>query len=422
MNSIFVQIVSYRDKELVPTIRDLLYKSSGNNHINIGIVWQKDHTESLEEFASHPNIRIMSYSYLESKGLGWARNLVQTLYRGEDYVMQLDSHHRFGANWDEILIDMISGLRSDSNKPIITTHAAEYDPDLKVALKPVVTKIVPVDFKQSGTLWRVATHVHHSQMHRPIRGLFVSGHYYFTLGTFIEDYKYDPELYFAGDEISLSIRSYTLGYDIYHPNRCVVYHYYGREGHNKHWVDHSEQTKNRGDINNTAIEIDTHSKKRIRQLLGQEDYGIDMGIYGLGKQRTLDDFIKYSGMDIKNKVVHNRSVLGGEPPIYDNVSNSEWLAGFMKNCRVMITDWPRYKYMVQKQRYTHIEVDFMTLQRTINHTHHMSINEVIETKNNRYIRNFQHTNLPHRVIFRGMHNNSVVDTWEKDLYPNIQWF
>jgi mannose-6-phosphate isomerase-like protein (cupin superfamily) len=32
-----------------------------------------------------------------SKGLCWARSEIQKLYEGEDYTLELDSHHRFAA-------------------------------------------------------------------------------------------------------------------------------------------------------------------------------------------------------------------------------------------------------------------------------------------------------------------------------------
>lgn len=37
MKSIFIQIASYRDAELVPTIKDLISKSSGQNSLFFGI-------------------------------------------------------------------------------------------------------------------------------------------------------------------------------------------------------------------------------------------------------------------------------------------------------------------------------------------------------------------------------------------------
>ena len=45
----------------------------------------------------------------------------------------------------------------------------------------------------------------------------------------------------------------------------------------------------------------------------------DLGIFGLGTKRTLDEFIKYSGIDFVNCIVHKETEKGIEPPC----SNSE---------------------------------------------------------------------------------------------------
>jgi len=422
MSSIHVQIASYRDYELLPTLRDLFFKSSGKHSINVGVIWQKAEDESVGEFANDSRVKLATYDWNESRGLGWARSIVQKLYNGEDYVLQLDSHHRFGKDWDEILVNMIKSLETQSAKPLLTAYAAGYDPKNDKALTPVPCKLLPRDFKQSGTIWQNPTPINNwQQLDRPLRGLFVSGHYYFTLGSFVTDFPYDPDMYFAGDEITLTVRGYTAGYDIYHPHRCVVYHHYGRLDRSKHWGDHNDKEKSSGKIKQTWGELDTYSKKRIRQLLGQENNNIDLGVFGLGSERSLDDFIRYSGMDTKRKIIHKDAIAGVEPPmVYKN--EEDWEKGFLKPFNVNIKQWPRYQYIVGEEKYTHVDVEFMSLKRTINHVHKMTLDEVKGAKNNIYTRSFETTNLPHKIIFKGMNGDKVVDNWESDLFPGIHWF
>lgn len=422
MSSIFVQIASYRDLELLPTLRDLFNKSSGKHQLNVGIVWQKDDSETLGEFEQDGRIKVATYDWTESKGLGWARSIVQKFYSGEDYTLQLDSHHRFDKDWDDQLINMMKMLEPHSKKPLLTAYAAGYDPNNDKKLFPVPCKLLPRDFKESGTIWQNPTPINNWQsLDKPIRGLFVSGHYYFTLGRFVNDYPYDPEMYFAGDEITLTVRSFTLGYDIYHPHRCVVYHHYGRLDRNKHWGDHGENEKRTGKIKNTWGELDSYSKKRIRQLLEQENNNIDLGVFGLGSERSLDEFIKYSGMDTRRKIIHNDAIAGVEPPmVYEN--EEQWERGFLKPVNLKITQWPRYQYILNEEKYTHVMVEFMTLKRTINHVHIMSMDEIKGAKNNVYSRSYNANNLPHKIIFKGMSGEKVVDSWESDLYHQIHWF
>jgi hypothetical protein len=151
----------------------------------------------------------------------------------------------------------------------------------------------------------------------PIPARFVSGHFFFTLGIHCEEYKYDPNLYFVGDEISLSIRSFTLGYDLFHPHYTVVWHEYTRKGRTKHWDDHNTTNKENGKIEQEWWSRDIYSKARLRQLLQEEENGIDLGEYGLGTVRSHSDYEFYAGINFKFKKLHPYTKKGYSPPVAD---------------------------------------------------------------------------------------------------------
>ena len=123
---IFVQIASYRDPELLPTIRDCIDKAKYPENLTFGICWQRDETETMGEFENDPRFRVLDYHWSKSKGLCWARSEIQKLWEGEDYTLQLDSHHRFLQDWDVELIEMMK--LTGSEKPIITSYAGMYRP------------------------------------------------------------------------------------------------------------------------------------------------------------------------------------------------------------------------------------------------------------------------------------------------------
>ena len=127
--SIFVQIASYRDPELVPTILDMFETATNPENLKICICWQHDDVENLDVISGHPNIHIIDIPYQQSKGACWARNLIQRHYNGERYTLQLDSHHRFVQGWDSILKEMYSQcVDMGSKKPVITTYVPAFDP------------------------------------------------------------------------------------------------------------------------------------------------------------------------------------------------------------------------------------------------------------------------------------------------------
>ena len=56
---------------------------------------RKGDTEPVDMFDNIPQFRISKHHYTESQGLGWARHITNTLYDGEEFTLQIDSHHRF---------------------------------------------------------------------------------------------------------------------------------------------------------------------------------------------------------------------------------------------------------------------------------------------------------------------------------------
>jgi hypothetical protein len=319
MKSIFIQIASYRDPELKPTIEDCIAKAKYPKRLTFGICWQYDDKEynELNDFLySVPNTTIIEVPHFESKGLCWARSKIQELYNGEDYTMQLDSHHRFVQDWDEILIDMMN--MTGSEKPIISTYAAVYEPEINILHNNPPHKMVGKKFTDQGTILFYPEFIDdHEKLTSPIPARFVSGHFFFTLGQHCIEYKYDPNIYFAGDEISLSIRSYTLGYDLFHPHRVVLWHEYTRSNRVKHWDDFNEKNKEKNLIKRTWWEIDQYGKKRLRHLLKEEDNNIDLGEYGLGSIRTHKDYEIYAGINFEHKALHINTINGVDPPVND---------------------------------------------------------------------------------------------------------
>lgn len=317
---IFVQIASYRDPELLPTIRDCISKAKHPENLTFGICWQRDENESMEEFANDPRFKILDYHWSESKGLCWARSEIQKLWKGEEYTLQLDSHHRFLQDWDVILIDMMK--LTGSEKPILTSYASVYNPATNELVTNEPYTMIATNFTESGTIMFRPHYIPNwEQLTKPIPARFVSGHYFFTIGKHCEEYKYDPNIYFAGDEISLSIRSFTLGYDLFHPHINVVWHEYTREGRTKHWTDFNEENKKSGVVEKQWWEMDNESKRRLRHMLQEEDNNIDLGIYGLGNVRTHKEYEDYAGINFKHRKLHPLTLKGQNPPINDY---TEW--------------------------------------------------------------------------------------------------
>jgi hypothetical protein len=334
-DKIYVMIAAYRDPELVPTIRDCLAKAAHPERLTFGICWQhtKDATADTHdswdadfaEYKDRPEFRVMDVAWQDSRGACWARHNVQKQWSGERYCLQLDSHHRFVEGWDEILVEMLSTLsQTGSKKPIITAYACPYTPG-----KPLRPETGPyrMDCHFSGDiiLFTPSVIINYEKFERPFPARFTSGHFLFTYGFHCRDCLYDPELYFTGEEISLTVRSFTHGYDLFHPHRVVIYHEYTREGRTKHWDDFNDTKKTTGTIKQTWGELDGPSKNRVRRLLGQlpPDAEDENTPYGLGTERTLKEYEDYAGINFKKCLLHPETIKGTPPPICD--ANYDWV-------------------------------------------------------------------------------------------------
>ena len=119
----------------------------------------------------------------------------------------------------------------------------------------------------------------------PVPSRFLSAHFLFAPGCFVEEVPYDPDLYFLGEEITLTVRAYTHGYDLFHPSEVIVWHEYTREYRTKHWDDHLD----------SFGEQDAASRLRAGQFLVNPNFGP----YGCGRARTVAEYEAYAGLNFR---------------------------------------------------------------------------------------------------------------------------
>jgi hypothetical protein len=321
---IFVQIAAYRDKQLVPTIEDCIKNAKKPENLIFCVAWQHDEDDrSMEPYKGRDNFIIIDIPYKESKGVCWARNLLQKEYRGEKYTLQLDSHHRFIKDWDQVLIKMYRDLQKDGvKKPIISSYLPSYfpekDPEGRI-MEPWSLNIER--FLPEGAVFlRPSAMPKWKERITPFPSRFMSGHFIFTTGKFNKEVLYDPDFYFHGEETSLAARSFTHGYDLFSPHILVAWHEYSREGSPRHWDDH-----------NTWSDKDKKSYARFRALfnMGGTEEKIEPE-YGFGRVRTLEDYEKYAGLKFKTRQLHEETIREDEPPIKGNYEKG--LKNKIKNC------------------------------------------------------------------------------------------
>ena len=329
---IFVQIASYRDPQLIPTIKNMLENAKNPENLILSIARQfhpEDGFDDLSEYENDKRFKIINIDYKESKGVCWARHLTQQQYDGEEYTLQIDSHMRFEKDWDKTLIDMVVGLQSKGyKKPLLTGYVSSFDPDNDPQGRVNEPWRMTFDrFTPEGVVFFLPEIIPGwKSLTEPIPARFYSAHFCFTLGQFSTEVQHDPEFYFHGEEISITVRAYTYGYDLFHPHRVVIWHEYTRKGRTKQWDDDKTWY-----LKNEACH------KKNRQLLGVdgETYSGDTSQW-FGTERTIRDYEKYAGLLFEKRAIQQYTIDKHYPPNTEEYkTEDEWKESFLsifKHC------------------------------------------------------------------------------------------
>lgn len=310
--TIFIQIASYRDEELSKTIDSCLKQAKFPERLSFGIVNQYgDETEhSLDAYKNDKRFRITEMPWRESKGVGFARHICNSLYKDETFSFHIDSHMRFDKNWDEFVIDQWKKCKSE--KAILTGYPASYkydEHDKEVYSKVNPSRVIFHRFCNKYVPIFIGK-VLQPPPAAPFRGSFISGGFLFSIGKVCQEIPYSADICFIGEEIVHSIRLFTHGYRIFHPTKWVVYHLYVRSKNQKNSHHFWNDFRNDPELAREKVyeKMNVLSDRTIKKVLLEGDSSL------LGTQNTLDDFENYVGVKIKEKIIHPDQLAGKEPP------------------------------------------------------------------------------------------------------------
>jgi hypothetical protein len=323
MNTIFIQIASYRDPQLPFTIEDCLRNAAYPENLRFGIAWQHGPEETLPQYRPDSSFRIIDIPYQESRGVCWARNSIQQLYRGETYTLQLDSHHRFISGWDRELIGMLQQLKKKGHdKPLITGYPPRFEPENDPEGRVHIPKRMNFGgFDGDGLVYFSPAPIPDwESLTEPLPARFYSAGFCFADGRFCVEVPHDPNWYFQGEEISIAVRAFTSGYDLFHSHKVLVWHQYSRKGSPKHWEDDKDWGRKH-----------RHSIDRYRALfrLADQENDVDLGQYDFGSARTLADYERFAGISFARRSVQKFTLQNRPPPNPTFDSDEQYLNSFL---------------------------------------------------------------------------------------------
>ena len=304
--TVFVSVASYRDADCAATLRSIFENAKDPSRVFVGVCEQNaadDGTCVPDGFEWHDQVRRVAIPSKEALGPTYARYLCTTMYRGETYFCQMDSHMRCTEDWEQRAIDMLADCPSD--KPVLTHYPHDVKDDIKGdgkgGGKASTATAVPVlcksRFNDDGVPTFEAATLPATKAPRPVP--FTAGGFLFGPGSMLRDAPYDPDLpfLFQGEEILYSARLWTNGYDFYTPTMNLVFHRYYRSKSPKFW----------NDLGYAKVQKKTLIK--VRALLGGR---MPSYAHGMGTERSLDEYWAYAGIDWAAKSSSSESKFCGD--------------------------------------------------------------------------------------------------------------
>ena len=266
------------------------------------------------------NVRVLRVNESESLGPAFARYLASKLWFGEELFVQVDAHMWFTDHWDDVLR---AALKATPSWP--KTVLSAYPPGPGANWKQSTgSRLCRCSFSTSpaeahiirlGSGGGSRTKPGDAQ---PMRSAYVAAGFFAAHASFLEHVPFDPYLpfVFMGEEIHLTARFWTNGFDVYAPRRPIVAHQYrpGKLGLPKFWESTARTFGARGGFN---TDLSLMIVDRVKHVVGYPEVADNATAkwpqvlqhlndqtgpnYGLGNQRTLADFLHQANIDMVQK-------------------------------------------------------------------------------------------------------------------------
>ena len=273
--TVFASVAAYCDPDAVATVRSLVENATMD--VRVGVCWQGD-DDTAARLRECPEVELIHLRQQDARGPAFARALVQQMYYGERWYAQFDAHMEVEPGWDAKLAQQSSLVPF---KSVLTTYPQRIgDNNLgHVCIIDRVRAKSPTGPVGRPELWSLDRF---EGRPLPTMGTLAAG-FLWAPGRWVRHVPWDPEYYY-GEEFGHAVRSWTHGYDAWHPAASVVRHRYG--GSRRHHTDHPGwPVRSR------------HARARIATLLGRGDEApSSLGVYGPGSKRTVESFFEWTGI------------------------------------------------------------------------------------------------------------------------------
>jgi [Skp1-protein]-hydroxyproline N-acetylglucosaminyltransferase len=234
--TLYIGIASYKDFECRSTAESAFKRAKYPERLRIGVVDQitegedakcnapikpceEDPEQALCKYKDQIDVYQMEASL--SVGPVFARHLGYRMYRGEYYATQSDAHVTFVQDWDVSIIEQWESAKNEM--AVLSTYLTDIQGSIdengnsKRKTRPIMC----------NTVWEGGAQLHLRHASQPEKFPTIHGQpqlspwwaagYSFSRGHFIVNVPYDmyQPMIFQGEEMSIGIRGFSVGYDFY---------------------------------------------------------------------------------------------------------------------------------------------------------------------------------------------------------------
>ena len=312
---LFASIASYCDPVLPFTLQRAVALAADPARLHFGVVEQSPAgTPRVEAPGGGARLSQVHVDIADARGPCWARAIAMSLYDGEDWFLQLDSHMDFDPRWDERLIAQAQALGAPQRDLVISTYPDAFrfvdgEPVRQATTERVLAQVVRPGSAFAPDHPVLSFEAHPVEATTCLPAFHVGAGCLFAPGRIAQRFPYDPWLYFHGEEQALALRLWTHGWDLFHMPALPVHHLYNDDASGApprplHWDEAHESGR---DVDWWTLE--QRSRARLAALVA----GGDLGVYGLGKARSLADYAAFSGIDYTARTLAAAAFTPREP-------------------------------------------------------------------------------------------------------------
>lgn len=321
MQKIFVSIACFMDNDIVNTIEDCLKKAKHPDNIVFGICLQSDENDTcLDKYANHPQFRIHKMHWKEAKGPMYARFFCQQLLEDEEYFLQIDCHTRFFEDWDTIIIKELGRCEEITPKAVISHYPLnikrmEQEKDKHIGHIATYREINRKAIKSHGSLHKIPD--------TPLKSFGIMAAMVFTRGRTIKEVPYDMKTYHgyhSEEQFFYSARLWTHGYDCFTPTVHVLAMEYetnrarvASKGKAHLAIEGNKWNQVTWRKCKYYLKLDTLENVDCQEY--KDDILRNQNRLGLGNQRHIVDYYKYTGLHRKLCDIF---------PFYENYQRLKW--------------------------------------------------------------------------------------------------